>query len=145
MCRNNLDINLKLYLCLFVLVSRLKAPGRNSRMSRSTIWHTHTPMYTSTHTIYSPVDLQIVFAAKSNWCFSKAPLSIFPVSVFFIILSRYFPWWLACCRWERAIVCLDNELTPSSFFPAKHSINSSNISVLPSLRLCILDRLGADA
>lgn len=46
---------------------------------------------------------------------------------------------------EREIVCLDNELTPSSFFSAKHSINSSMaIFVLPSLYVCIFNRLGVD-
>lgn len=47
---------------------------------------------------------------------------------------------------EREILCLDNELTLSSFFYAKYSITLSNaISVLPSLYVRIYNMLEADA
>lgn len=47
---------------------------------------------------------------------------------------------------EREIVCLDNELTPSSFFSAKNFTNPHNaISVFPSLCVHIFNRLEADA
>lgn len=69
-----------------------------------------------TQPICSPVDLQIVFSAKSNWRLSKALLSIFPVSFCFIVLSRYFPWWLACCRWKRenCVWIMNSHLPPFS-------------------------------
>lgn len=44
---------------------------------------------------------------------------------------------------EREIVCLDNELTPPSFFSAKHSVNHSN--AIQSLCVHIFNRPEADA
>lgn len=63
----------------------------------------------------------------SVWQLSKAPLYLFPVSVFFNTISRYFPWCLACCRWvrEKLYVCIIN--SPSACFPAKYC---------PNLRQC---------
>lgn len=113
--------------------------------------HPHTTN-TSTHTNIIPSQFAVQWISRlclqhqSNWLLSKALLSIFPVSVFFIVISRYFPWWLACCRWESEILCLDNELTPSSYFSAKHSINHSDaISSIPTLCVHVFNRLEADA
>lgn len=53
-----------------------------------------------THPICSRAHLQIVFSAKSNWLTSKGLLNIFSISAFFIVLSRYFHWWLVWCRCE---------------------------------------------
>lgn len=63
----------------------------------------------------------------SVWQLSKAPLKIFfPVSVFFIIILRYFPWCLACCRWEREKLYVWVINSPSACFPAKDCTNQSS-------------------
>lgn len=87
--------------CVFVFVDlKLQA----SIPKCATIWHIHS-QHTHTDIIPSQFTAQwisrLCLQHKSNWRLSKALLSIFPLSVFFIVLSRYFPWWLACCRWER--------------------------------------------
>lgn len=95
--------------------------------------HTHLHY---TQPICSPVVLQIVFSAKSNWRLSKALLSIFPVFFCFIVLSRYFPWWLACCRWKRenCVWIMNSHLPPFFLFSPKHPRSSSSgLSMVPYL------------
>lgn len=57
---------------------------------------------------------------KHHWRFF-----FFPVSVFFIIILRYFPWCLACCRWEREKLYVWIINSPSAGFPAKYCTNQS--------------------
>lgn len=105
--------------------------------------HPHTSIHKHTHKhytqpIYSPVDVQIVFAAKSGWHLSKALLNIFPVSVFFMVLSRNFPWWPTCCRWEKEklYVWIMNSHLFSSF-SAKHPISSISLYLFSFSNVCV--------
>lgn len=121
--------------CLFGV---LKAPGKHSQMCLSTVWQTQTQhRQAHTPTLY-PANLQS--SGSPDCVCSTSPIGASPkhywaysLSVFFIVLSRYFPWWLACCRWERAkfFVWIMN-LAPSSHSSARHStIHSDAISSIP--------------
>lgn len=74
--------------------------------------HTHTNGHAHPHTRTQKTDitldqftaqriLQIVFAEKCNWQRSTVQLSIFPLPLFFIALSGYFPGWLLQVETER--------------------------------------------
>lgn len=103
--------------------------------------HTHLHY---TQPICSPVVLQIVFSAKSNWRLSKALLSIFPVFFCFIVLSRYFPWWLACCRWKRenCVWIMNSHLPP--FFSLPNTLEAPAVVYPWSLTSLIINRLKDD-
>lgn len=92
----------------------------------------HTHLY-YTRPICSPVDLQIAAAAQVQLaplqstvehipclCFLYRPIKIFPLMASLLQVG------------ESRILCLDNELTPSSYCSSKYSINHNNaLSSIP--------------
>lgn len=103
--------------------------------------HTHLHY---TQPICSPVVLQIVFSAKSNWRLSKALLSIFPV--FFLLYRpiKIFPLMASLLQVEERELCLDNELTSSSFFSFPNTLEAPAVVYPWSLTYMIINRLKDD-
>lgn len=120
-----------MFVCLFVCLLRSSRPAfPNVPIHYLTCPHI---TYTSTHTLtLYPANLQpsgspdcvcskVQLAPLQSTiehipclCFLYRPIKIFPLMASLLQVG------------EREIVCLDNELTPSPFSSAKHSMNYSN-------------------
>lgn len=152
MCPGDKVLNLKLYMCLFVCLVDWKhqasipkcAYPLSDTPTHNITKHTHQH---HTQPICSPVDLQIVFAAPVQLAPLQSTIEHIPCLCFLYRPIKIFPPMASLLQvGESEILCLDNELTPSYYFSAKHSINHSDaISSIPTVCVHVFNRLEADA